>query len=156
MNPRPANLPPHFNGKTCDPGWYNLSGIVADGCQSHSDYVAGTLLTEAQPLQANLVPGSTADSFPTHVSGDAFNLCWGALHVTLTAPAQTAEQLTVWKGTSRLATAVSANGAPATATVSKPSCFGADSEDLTVTVTAVAATGSASAGDFILTRDGGW
>ena len=45
---------------------------------------------------------------------------------------------------------------PATATIDKPSCFGGDSEDLQVTVTALAATGAASASDFTLTRDGGW
>lgn len=152
-SPIPA---PHTNGKTCAPGWYNLDGIAADGCEAHSDYMAGTVLTQDLPLHANLVPASASDSFITHVTGDALRLCWGSLHVTLTAPAHTAEQLTVWKGTTKVAEAVSANGTPATSTIHKPSCFAADSEDLRVTVTALAATGGASASDFTLTRDGGW
>jgi eukaryotic-like serine/threonine-protein kinase len=147
---------PHTNGRVCDPGWYNLDGEEADGCEAHSDYVSGMALTASQPLRANLVPASATDSFPAHVSGDALNLCWGSLHVTLTAPAHTAEQLTVWKGTNQVAQAVSTNGTPATATVDKPSCFGSDSEDLRVTVTAVATSAGASAKDFTLSRDRGW
>jgi hypothetical protein len=147
---------PHTSGKACVAGWYELDGIPADGCESHSDYVAGLALTKGAPVHANLVPPTATDSFSTHVSGDALALCWGALHVTLTAPPNTAEEVTVWKGATRLARALSADGAPATATVNKPSCFGGDSEDLTVKVTAVVTSGSATANDFTLTRDGGW
>jgi hypothetical protein len=147
---------PHMAGKVCAPGWYNLNSLAADGCESRSDYLAGTVLTAGVPVFANLVPVSARDSFSTHVSGDAFALCWGSLHLTLTAPAHTAEELTVWKGTRQVASAVSADNSPATATIDKPSCFGADSEDLRVTVSVLAATGAASAGDFTLTRDGGW
>jgi hypothetical protein len=152
-----ATVPaPHTNATTCDPGWYNLDGIVADGCEARSDFGAGTVLTQDVAVRANLVPASARDDFLTHVSGNALNLCWGSLHVTLTAPPQTAEQLTIWKGTSKVADAVSANGTPATATVHKPSCFASDREDLRVSVAAVAVTGGASASDFTLTRDGGW
>lgn len=138
---RPGPLPP---------------GNAADGCEARSDYVAGTALTQQAAVHANLVPLSAADTFMTHVSGDTLSLCWGSLHVTQTAPSQTAEQLTVWKGNTKVASALSANGAPATATVQKPSCFSGGSEDLRVTVQAVAATGGASANDFTLTRDAGW
>ncbi len=152
-----ATVPaPHTNATACDPGWYNLDGIAADGCEARSDYAAGAVLTGGAGLHANLVPASARDDFPTHVSGNALHLCWGSLHVTLTAPAHTAEQLTIWKGTSKVADAVSTNGTSATATVHKPSCFASDSEDLLVSVTAVAANGGASASDFTLTRDGGW
>jgi hypothetical protein len=147
---------PHTTGTTCEPGWYDLDGIAADGCEARSDYVAGLALTADVARHANLVPASALDSFSTHVSGDAFRFCWGSLRVTLTAPAHTAEELTLWKGTTKLADALSADGTPATATVAKPSCFGADSEDLRATVAAVAATGGASAADFTLTRNGGW
>ena len=147
---------PHTNGKACAAGWYNLDGIAGNGCEAHSDYVAGTSLNAGAPVRANLVPASALDSFNTHVSGDALNFCWGALHVTLTAPAQTAERLTVWHGTTKVAGALSADGAPATVTISKPSCFGADTQDLRVTVTVAAAAPGASGRDFTLTRDGGW
>ena len=146
--------PPHTIGRNCAPGWYHLDATT--GCQFRSDYVAGTVLAAGVPVHANLVPVSASDAFTTHVSGDALDLCWGSLHVTLTAPARTAEELTVWKGTTRVADAISTNGTPATTTIDKPSCFGADSEDLRVTVTALAVTGAASANDFTLTRDGGW
>lgn len=152
-SPAPA---PHTDGVTCDPGWYDLDGSAADGCESHSDYLPGAVLTAGSPLHANLVPPYTTDSFVTHVAGHAMNLCWGTLHVTLTAPAGTAERLSVLKGGRPLASALSAGGSPATASVGKPSCFGSDSEDLTVTVTEVAASGAAGARDFTLARDGGW
>ena len=156
---RPCGAPapaPHTDGVSCDPGWYDLDGSAADGCESSSDYVPATVLTQRAPVQANLVPVSATDSFTTHVAGDALHLCWGSLHVTLTAPPGAAESLTVRKGSATLATAVSTDGAPATAVVKKPSCIGADSEDLTLTVTALAATGAASASDFTLSRDAGW
>jgi hypothetical protein len=152
-----ASVPaPHTDGQTCDPGWYDLDGVGTDGCEARSDYVAGVALTNQTALHANLVPTSASDFFDTRVSGDLLNLCWGALHVTLTAPPGTAEQMVLWRGTTKVATALSANGTPATATVHKPSCFSADSEDLRVAVSVVAATGGASAADFTLTRDGGW
>lgn len=150
---RPA---PHTNGWTCLPGWYNLDGSASDGCESHSDYSPGTVLTDRAPVRANLVPPSTTDSFPTRVAGHALDLCWGTLHVTLTAPVGTAERLQVLQGSKVVASALSADGMPATASVAKPSCFGSDSEDLTVSVTAVAATGAAADTNFILSRDAGW
>jgi hypothetical protein len=146
----------HTNGQSCDPGWYDLDGSAANGCESRSDYRPGTVLTSGTPVRANLVPAYTADTFVTHVSGHATSLCWGTLNVTITAPAGTAEKLTVSKGDRPLATALSADGTPATASVDKPSCLGSDSEELTVTVTALAANGASVASDFTLTRDGGW
>jgi serine/threonine protein kinase len=147
---------PHTNGRTCLPGWYDLDHVAANGCESTSDYVAGVALAPNVPIHANLVPLSATDSYTTQVKGNSLHLCWGSLHVTLTAPAQTAEQLTVWKGSAEMGRTVSAGGNPATVTINKPSCFGADSERLQVTVSVEAATGTASARDFTLTRDGGW
>jgi tRNA A-37 threonylcarbamoyl transferase component Bud32 len=152
----PSRSAPHTDKKACPPGWYNLDGLASNGCEAHSDFVPGTVLAPQLAVHANVVPESAVDSFSTHVSGSSLHLCWGSLHVTLTAPPHTAEQVTVLKGTTQLAQALSADGVPATATVHKPSCFGADSEDLTVTVVAAAATGGASASDFTLTRDSGW
>ncbi len=147
---------PNTDGWVCGAGWYDLDSNAANGCEAHSDYVAGTALVPGVPLRANLVPASTSDSFTAHVSGHALNLCWGALHVTLDAPAQTAERLTVWDGTRRVTSALSAAGNPATATIGKPSCFGADSRTFRVTVTTVAGAGSPAAQDFTVSRDGGW
>lgn len=147
---------PHTDGWACDPGWYNLDGREADGCEAHADFVPGTVLTSTVPVRANLVPLSARDSFPVRVHGSAWDLCWGALEVTLTAPARTAEAVTLRRGSTVLARAVSVDGAPATATVDKPSCFGADPERLQAMVTVVAASGDASARDFTLTRNGGW
>jgi hypothetical protein len=146
----------HTDGTSCDRGWYDMDGQANDGCEARSDFAAGTTLTSTTAQHANLVPASARDTFPFHVSGSALRLCWGTLHVTLTAPARTAEQLTLWKGTAQVATAVSVNGNPATASVAKPSCFGADSEDLRATISVVAATAGASATNFTLTRDSGW
>jgi hypothetical protein len=143
---------PHTDGWACLPGWYDLDSMAADGCEAHSDYV-GRALVPGVPLRANLVPSSTSDSYTTHVSGHAMNLCWGALHITLAAPAQTAERMTVWDGNGLVASALSVDANPATATIDKPSCFGSDSRDFRVTVTGAAGDGAA---DFVLTRDAGW
>ena len=98
------------------PAGTTSTGSRADGCESRSDYVAGTALTAEKALHANLVPASASDAFITHVKGDALALCWGTLHVTLTAPAGTAERLTMWRGDTTVASALSADGVPATAT----------------------------------------
>jgi len=151
--PGPA---PHTNGRTCDPGWYDLAGDPAAGCPDRSDYLPGTPFPADRPLHANLVPLSATDSYTVDVPGDVWAFCWGSLRVTLRAPSRTAEKVSVWKGSTLLADAVSAGGAPATATVHKPSCFAADAETLRVVVGLVAATGAASAEDFTLTRSAGW
>jgi hypothetical protein len=143
---------PHTNGWACLPGWYDLDSTAADGCEAHSDYAARALVPGVA-VRANLVPSSTSDSFTTHVSGHAMNLCWGALHITLDAPPRTAERLTVWDGDRLVTGALSVDATPATATIGKPSCFGADSRDFRVTVTGAAGDGAA---DFALTRDAGW
>jgi tRNA A-37 threonylcarbamoyl transferase component Bud32 len=147
---------PHTDGWACDPGWYNLDGSRADGCEAHDDYVAGTVLRTGTPVRANLVPLSRVDTFATEVRGSAWDLCWGALRVTLTAPVHTAEALAVRRGVDVVARAVSVDGEPASATVPKPSCFGGDPERLTVEVSVVAASGDSSARDFTLTRNAGW
>jgi serine/threonine protein kinase len=155
--PAPTTPPaPHTNGKTCLPGWYDLDQVAANGCESTSDYVAGVALVANVPVRANIVPLSATDTYTTQVKGDSLHLCWGSLHVTLTAPPQTAEQLTVWKGSTEVGRTVSTGGNAATVTLNKPSCFGADSERLRVSVSVEAATGAASARDFTLTRDAGW
>ncbi|MDQ2728675.1 MAG: serine/threonine protein kinase, partial [Actinomycetota bacterium] len=129
---------PHTDGRACTAGWYDLDSIAANGCEAHSDYLAGAALAPGVPVRANLVPASTTDSFTTHVSGHALNLCWGALHVTLDAPAKTAERLTIWDRAHQVTSALSADGNPATVTIGKPSCFGADSRTFLVTVTGAA------------------
>lgn len=144
---------PHTDGRVCLAGWYDLDGLPGNGCEAHSDYVAGTTLVQGVPVRANIVPASASDTFSTRVSGDAFSFCWGALRVTLTAPAQTTERLAIWTGPRQLASVISVDGTPATAKVNKPSCFGADSENLWISVTGMY---GASAQDFTLSRDGGW
>ncbi len=144
---------PNTDGWVCAPGWYDLDSVAANGCEAHSDYVAGRTLVAGVPLRANLLPASGRDSFTTQVNGHALNLCWGTLHVTLGAPPQTAERLTIWDGANQVASALSVDGNPATATIAKPSCFGADNKTFQVAVTGAAGT---SAADFTLTRDVGW
>lgn len=146
----------HTDGHTCQAGWYDLDGLAANGCEAHSDYVAHAALLAGVPLRANVVPTASSDVFDARVDGHLLNLCWGSLHVTLTAPTGTAEQVTVSHGGRVLSQALSANGAPATATVAKPSCFGSDRETVQVTVKVAAAGTSSAAQDFTLTRDAGW
>jgi tRNA A-37 threonylcarbamoyl transferase component Bud32 len=144
---------PHTDGRTCEPGWYDLDHSAANGCEAHSDYVRGTMLTADGAVWANLVPAASVDVFHTQVSGDAVFSCLGHLQVTLTAPAGVSDLVQVLHGGDVVGRAVSTDGQAATATVAKPDCFGHDREDLTVRVTDLA---GASASDFTLTRSTGW
>jgi tRNA A-37 threonylcarbamoyl transferase component Bud32 len=144
---------PHTNGITCSPGWYDLDGTAADGCEARSDYVSGLALTSGLPRSANLVPAEATDVYDVQVSGDIVFSCLGSLRVTLTAPAGVSDQVQVLHGSQVVGQAVSTDAQPATATVSKPDCLGRDREDLTVKVTDLA---GASASNFTLSRAGGW
>jgi tRNA A-37 threonylcarbamoyl transferase component Bud32 len=144
---------PHTDGSTCSPGWYDLDGNAADGCEARSDYVAGLALTSGTPRSANLVPANATDIYDVQVSGNVVFSCLGSLRVTLTAPPGVSDQVQVLHDGQVVGQAVSTDAEPATATVHKPNCLGSDREDLTVQVTDVAGT---SASDFTLSRAGGW
>jgi tRNA A-37 threonylcarbamoyl transferase component Bud32 len=144
---------PHTDGSTCSPGWYDLDGNAADGCEARSDYVSGVALTSGTPVSANLVPADTTDVYDAQVSGDVVFSCLGSLRVTITSPPGVSDQVNVLHDDQVVGQAVSTDAQPATATVSKPDCLGRDDEDLTVQVTDLAGT---SARDFTLSRSGGW
>ena len=144
---------PFTDGNACVAGHADYNGIAADGCEATSDYVAGTELTAHQTVRANLVPADAVDSFRTYVHGNLLNFCTGQFKVTVTAPPGVADRVDLLDGTRVLASAVSRDGRPATAGAGKPSCFSAGSTWLTVRVSAEQGT---SAGDFQLTRSGGW
>lgn len=69
------------------------------------------------------------------------------------APVGVADRLEVWRRATLVASAVSIDGQPATADVTKPGCFGSYSQTLSLRVSAVVGTSPA---DFTLTRSGGW
>ncbi|MCU4184233.1 serine/threonine protein kinase [Acidiferrimicrobium sp. IK] len=144
---------PHTDGYRCLPGWYDLDALAADGCEARSDYTGSQVLTAAKPITANLVPAGAVDTFTTKVDGHLFSLCSDTLRVELTSPAHVADRLDVLHGSSVVATATSIDGQAATATVQKPGCFGSHSEELTLRVSSAV---GASAGDFVLSRSGGW
>lgn len=143
----------HTDGYRCAPGWYDIDGLAADGCEASSDYRPGSTLSAGTPLRANLVPAGAVDAFTTRVSGHLLSLCSGTLHLDLTAPAGTADRLEVAQGGTVLGTATSVDGQTATVDVTKPGCFGSHSETLTLQVRAVVGS---SAADFTLARRGGW
>jgi tRNA A-37 threonylcarbamoyl transferase component Bud32 len=144
---------PHTDGSTCSPGWYDLDGNTADGCEARSDYVSGLALTSGAPVSANLVPADAMDVYDAQVSGHVVFSCLGSLRVTLTSPRGVSDQVQVLHDNQVVGQAVSTDAQSATATVSKPDCLGSDDEDLTVQVTDLA---GASASDFTLSRSGGW
>lgn len=144
---------PHTDGTSCLPGWWDLDGSAADGCEATSDWRPGTALAAGATVRADVVPASATDTFTTRVDGHLTSLCSGALHLVLTAPAGAADRLVVRHGGALVAAATSAGGVPATATIGKPGCWGSHSETLDLAVTEVAGTSGA---DFTLTRSGGW
>jgi serine/threonine protein kinase len=144
---------PHTDGLRCLPGWYDIDGNAADGCEARADSVGHQPLVAGQILSANLVPAGETDSYPLHVKGGAILSCGKKLTVTLRAPSGVTDRVEVLNGAEILGTASSSDGQPASVSVSKPSCFRSDPENLTVTVGGV--TG-ASGADYTLTRTAGW
>jgi hypothetical protein len=110
-------------------------------------------LISGQPLSANLVPVGEVDSYPLHVSGGGLFSCGPKLTLTLVAPSGVTDEVNIFDGIKLLAGATSVNGQPASVSLSKPSCFGSDAENLTVTVSGVQ---GASGADYLLTRTRGW
>jgi hypothetical protein len=137
----------------CLPGWYDVDGNPADGCEAAPDGVNGQPLVAHKVLSANLVPVGELDSYPLHLKGGSIFSCGSKLTVTLQAPSGVTDQLKIFKGIKLLASASSSDGQTASASISKPSCLGSDAENLTVTVSGV--TG-ASGADYTLTRTAGW
>jgi hypothetical protein len=152
---QPCGQPPAPNtdGRSCLPGYADFNLVAADGCEAQSDYQANVELKAHQPVSANLVPADTTDTFRTYVADDVWNLCQSKVRVTLASPAGTTDQVQLLKDGKVLATAVSVDGHPATATAGNPSCFQDNSGWLTVVVSPVAGQ---SATDFRLTRSGSW
>ena len=152
---QPCGQPPasHTDGLRCLPGWYDVDGNAADGCEATADGVDHQPLVAGQVLEANLVPVGEIDSYPMAVRGGAFFSCGPDLTVTLQAPAGVTDELRIFKGIKILATVTSTNGQSMSASLSKPSCIGSDPERLTVTVSGLS---GASAADYTLTRSAGW
>ena len=141
------------DGNGCLPNHADFDGILANGCEAVSDYQPGQTLATGQVVSANLVPAEAADTFQANVSENLFNLCLTKYRVTLTAPPGTTDKVELLLGDRLLAAATSANGRPATATASKPSCFDTGSAAVTVRVSTVSGH---SAEDFRLLSSGGW
>jgi tRNA A-37 threonylcarbamoyl transferase component Bud32 len=152
---QPCGQPAAANtdGQSCLPGYADFDQLAGDGCEVKSDFQAGVELSSGRPVAANLVPADSTDTFRTHVSDDAMNLCRGKVRVTLTAAPGTSDQVQLIKDGRVIASAVSVDGRPATATANEPSCFQDDSGWVTVAVSSVAGQTSS---DFRLTRSGSW
>jgi tRNA A-37 threonylcarbamoyl transferase component Bud32 len=144
---------PGTDGSNCLPGHADFDSILANGCEAVSDYQPGQVLSIGVAAAANLVPADTIASFSAEVSESLFNLCLTKFRATLTAPPGTTDKVEIVRGGRVLASAISTNMQPATATASKPSCFESGSAPVTVQVSTV--TGH-SAEDFRLTTSGGW
>jgi hypothetical protein len=152
---QPCGQPPAPNtdGRACLPGYADYNNVPSDGCEAKSDYQGEAVLTSRQPVSANLVPADAADTFRTYVTGNPWNLCFGTLRFTLTAPAGVSDRVDVIRNGKVIATATSSDGRPATASASEPSCFGRNSGWLTLAVSSVSGQ---SATDFRLARSGSW
>ena len=142
---------PFTDGRSCLPGHGDFDGIATNGCEAASDYLPDTGLTPEQPVFANLVPAGAVDDFSVSVDSGRLHLCLTPLRVTLTAPAGVADRVEILSAGSVVATAVSRDTHPATATTSRLSCFRDQGGSFTARVTGVQGQ---TAADFRLTRSG--
>ena len=145
---------PNTDGTTCDLGFADYDDDAATGCEAEAYEVAkGTQLTGE--LQGNLVPEDDIDVYRMPVDDDRNLRCNGTVRITLEAPADAIQKLTVLDGDEVVGTALSADGEPGRVSLSEPRCLQDDSTTLTVQVQA--AEGSRpSAGRYRLTKTGNY
>ncbi|HLY84339.1 MAG TPA: serine/threonine-protein kinase [Acidimicrobiales bacterium] len=144
---------PFTDGSSCIPGHADYDGVVSNGCEAASTYVAGTVLDPNKTLLANLVPADSTDTIRTYVKDSLWDFCRGEFRAVLTAPPGVAFRLDIAQGERILASAVSRDGRPAVARAHEPSCFSDNSGWLTLRVSAVEGK---TAINFRLTRGGDW
>jgi hypothetical protein len=142
---------PFTDGRSCLAGHADFDGLATNGCEAASDYLPDTQLTPEHPVFANLVPAGAVDDFSVSVQSGRLYLCVTPLRVTLTAPAGVADRVELLSAGSVVATAVSRDMQPATATTSRLSCFRDQGGTFTARVTDVQGQ---TAGDFRLARSG--
>ncbi len=141
---------PFTDGSRCLVDHADYDGDAVNGCEAAADDVDGNELSRT--IDANLVPADDVDRYPTPVVDNFHFTCDGTFEVTLQAPKGTSARVELFRGTTRLGTAVSDDGEPATITVLEPRCFEDDSGEL---VTQVSWEGTArSATDYRLSRKG--
>jgi hypothetical protein len=143
---------PFTDGTNCLDGHADFDGDKRNGCEAARHGRFDTVFDDGVTIKANLVPGPPA-TFDMPVS-DHFQLtCDGTLSVTLTAPKGVAMRLEVYNPDGdRIATAVSADGAPGTATMRERHCASSDSGTYRAKVSWIGSERSAA--DFSLTRSG--
>jgi tRNA A-37 threonylcarbamoyl transferase component Bud32 len=118
---------PFTDGHGCVLGHADYDGNAANGCEAAPDTVDGATLTPAQPIVANLVPADDVDRYRLHLTDRLQLLCDGSAAVRLTAPPGVTDRVDVLRDGVVVASALSANGRAATATVGDPSCLRDDS-----------------------------
>jgi hypothetical protein len=127
---------PNTDGATCLDGYDDYDGDRANGCEAEADGLADGAPLDRE-LRANLVPSDDVDTYELEVTDNFQLTCDGELRVTLTAPAGTSMRVSVADGDDELASAVSGDGEPATATIREPNCFSNDDGTLLVTVSSI-------------------
>jgi hypothetical protein len=153
---------PNTDGRICLPGFYDLDGDPATGCEVLTDTLDGT--TFEKSITANLVPADAVDHYPftvehdsnpiTNILGNPF--CDNVLQLSLTAPVGVSMRIEAVDARNRvLGSAVSADGVAATLRLSQPDCS-IDDADLQL-VARVSWVGAARTGDdYTLARKGSW
>ncbi|MCB1038333.1 MAG: serine/threonine protein kinase [Acidimicrobiales bacterium] len=142
---------PNTDGERCLDDTADYDDDALNGCEAVPDDLGDDTFLDGE-LQANLVPVDDVDTYRLEVE-DRFQLsCDGQVHVTLTAPAGTSQRVRVLDGDVELASAVSGDGVPGTATVREANCFTSDSTTLTVVVESVGTDRSPE--DYVLTATG--
>jgi eukaryotic-like serine/threonine-protein kinase len=128
---------PFTDGRSCLALHADYDAVTGNGCEATPDtQTDGSTLDRR--VTANLVPADDVDTFALPVDDRLQLLCDGFVRVTLIAPPGTAQHLDVLDAAGELlASATSADGARAVASVQEPRCGGDDSGTLTARVTTV-------------------
>jgi hypothetical protein len=144
---------PFTDGRACLPGHADFDGVSSNGCEAASDYVPGAELTTKQAIFANLVPADAVDifSFSASAQGGRLERCISPVRITLTAPPGVTDRVELLEGGSVVATALSRDMRPVTASPGPLSCLRDGGGSFSVRVTGVQGQ---SAADFRLTRSG--
>lgn len=143
---------PFTDGTSCIDDHADFDGDRANGCEATPHRANVTTFGDGVTIRANLVPGHPV-TYPMPVADHRQLSCDGTLEVALTAPKGVAMRLDVLDPMGkRLATAVSADGTPATTSTREAHCLAADDGTYQVRVSWV--DGDRTAGDYRLSRSG--
>jgi hypothetical protein len=146
-----AEPAPNTDGQACLTDFEDYDADAANGCEAGPDGLTDGTPFESS-IEATIVPRDDVDTFSMEVGDGRQLLCDGRFTVTLTSPAGMSMRLEVLDGDTRLGQATSADGVPASVSISEPECLFDDSGTLIARVSPIGSDRSAE--PYLLERRG--